>query len=190
MALRNRILSAIRATPEPAPAAAPADTGASRRAARILKPAALAAQPSPAQSAETANRQQDRRAAVLTRNAGATADALADDVGENNKRWAKRKLRNSVGTILFPGITVPYNCIIRDTSSTGARIEMIADKYNQDAATESVPNDFTLFITLDRMQVECQTMWRRGSKMGIRFTSPAQAMAAPPPRPPSKLKRT
>ena len=174
MALRERIQAAVSKPAIAAPAAAP-DATLSRRAARILTPAATTEQ------ASAAAPSQDRMAAALKRNTVTITDA--DDVGEDNRRFAKRKGRNSQGMILFDGISVPYNCLVRDVSSTGARLEMLADKFNQEAATDSVPNHFTLILPLDRIQVECQSMWRRGSKIGVRFTSTVTIMPPVPQRP-------
>ncbi len=179
MALRERILAAVSkpasVAPEAAPLPATEPTALSRRAARVLTPA-VATEP-----AGVPPPSQDRIAAALKRNA--TTAVEADDVGEDNRRFAKRKGRNSNGLILFDGITVPYNCLVRDTSSTGARLEMQSDKFNQDATTDSVPNHFTLILPLDRIQVECQSMWRRGSKIGVRFTSTVTVMPPAPQRP-------
>jgi hypothetical protein len=184
MALRDRILSAISKPAPAAPCASVEQMGQSRRPARILTPvtpAGLDVANIPAPSA-------DRVAAALKRSAASAVEEV-DDVGDDNRRFAKRKGRNSPGTILFPGISVPYNCLVRDTSSNGARLEMVADKFNQDAATDSVPNHFTLHLPLDRIQVECQSMWRRGSRIGVRFTSTVTVMPAPAPRPQIKGKK-
>lgn len=111
---------------------------------------------------------QDRLAAATRKSAAAGSTIDPDTL---NKRWAKRKPANTPAKILFDGITTPYECMVRDISSTGAQVEMSKTKFNPDGACDIVPNHFTLLIPLDKIAVECQSMWRRGSKLGVRFTS-------------------
>ncbi len=170
MSLQKRLFSTIAK-----PAASEATPSA--RQARALTPT------EPAPTAPPAN----RIAAALKRSAA--ADAGDDVTPVESKRFAQRKTRNSQGQILFAGITVPFNCIVRDTSSSGARIEMQADKFNQEAATDAVPNDFTLILPLDKISVECRSMWRRGSKMGVKFTSTVKILQPAPPKPRINVKK-
>lgn len=99
-----------------------------------------------------------------------------------NNRWARRKPASTPAKILFDGITTPFECTVRDISSTGAQIEMNRTKLNPEGSSGAVPNDFTLIVTLDRTAVECRSMWRRGSKLGVRFMGVVQQL--PPPKPP------
>ena len=119
---------------------------------------------------------QARLAAATRKPAEAVA---ADEADSLNKRWAKRKPSSTPCKMLFDGISTPYECILRDISSTGAQIEMSRTKFNPDGSSETVPNHFTLLIPLDRIAVDCQSMWRRGSKLGIRFTSMVRNLPAP-----------
>jgi len=56
-------------------------------------------------------------------------------------------------------ITVP--CVVRDLSVAGARLQV--------ESPENVPNTFDLLIELDGFEVECETMWREGKQIGVRF---------------------
>jgi hypothetical protein len=105
---------------------------------------------------------------------------------DDNRRWARRKPRNTPATIMFAGITTPIACLVRDTSSTGAMIEMIRDRYNSEGSTGVVQDEFTLTITLDRTSVECRVMWRSAHRLGIRFLGPT-VTHAPPRRPTVKV---
>lgn len=113
------------------------------------------------------------RFAAATRKSVAAVDPLA---GDASRRWAKRKATSNTGNILFHGITVPYVCTVRDISSTGARLEMTRNKYNPDGAAGFIPTSFTLVMPLDRTSVECQSMWRRGSFMGVRFLGAVETL--------------
>ena len=115
------------------------------------------------------------RLAAATRKTAATADPLA---GDASRRWAKRKSASNNGNILFDGISVPYTCIVRDISSTGARLEMSRNKYNPDGVSGFIPTYFTLIMPMDRTRVECQSMWRRGSFLGARFLGAVDALPA------------
>ena len=127
----------------------------------------------------------NRMAAVLKR----PASTSADEVEQANKRWARRKPAQTAAKILFDGITTPYECVLRDISSTGAQVEMSRTKMNPDGSTETLPNYFTLIIPLDKTAVECQSMWRRGSKVGAKFIGMVRTFAPVKPVPTRSLTR-
>jgi hypothetical protein len=121
---------------------------------------------------------QNRLAAATRKSAAALSEP---DQQALNKRWAKRKASTTSAKILFDGISTPIECMLRDISSTGAQIEMTKNKFNADGSSEAVPNHFTLLIPLDKIAVDCQSMWRRGSRLGVRFTGMVRQL--PPPKP-------
>lgn len=100
-----------------------------------------------------------------------------------SRRWAKRKSTDSSAQVIFDGSTTPHACVVRDISSTGAKIEMLKTKFNADASSAFVPTYFTLVVPMDRTSVECQSMWRRGSYMGVRFLGAVKQLPKPSPRP-------
>ena len=125
----------------------------------------------------------NRLSAALKR--ATAAPVPVTDPGEDNRRWAKRKSKHSPGAILFPGLAVPFTCTILDISSTGARIEIVADKYNYAASADALPTEFTLVMPFDKTEVECQSMWRRGPRMGVRFlgaVKPARPLSVSSPK--------
>jgi hypothetical protein len=121
----------------------------------------------------------NRMAAVLKRSAALDAD----EAEQMNKRWAKRKATATPAKILFDGISTPYDCTLRDISSTGAQVEMTRTKLNPDGSADNLPSYFTLIMPLDKTAVECQSMWRRGSKVGARFVGMVRHFV--PPKPPA-----
>lgn len=121
---------------------------------------------------------QNRLAAATRKSAAQLADSEQEVL---NKRWAKRKPASTPAKILFDGISTPFECTVRDISSTGAQIEMAKNKFNPDGNSEAVPNHFTLIIPLDRIAVDCQSMWRRGTRLGVKFTSMVRAIPQPKP---------
>ena len=124
------------------------------------------------------------RIAAVTRRSAVSGAEESDD---ESRRWAKRKQVNSNAQIIYPGVTTPYACIIRDVSSTGAKIEMVKNKFNPDGESSFIPAQFSLISPLDRTRVECTMMWRRGSSFGARFLSAMQQMPTPAKR--SMIKR-
>ena len=127
----------------------------------------------------------NRIAATTRKSAASTSEMTA----EQSRRWARRKAVNSNGQILFDGISTPYACLVRDISSTGAKLEMTRNKFNADASSAFVPTLFTLIMPIDRTRVECQSMWRRGSLLGARFLGAVEIMPAPPVRRPMMPKK-
>lgn len=121
---------------------------------------------------------QSRLAAATRKSAAQLADNEQEVL---NKRWAKRKPASTPAKLLFDGISTPFECTVRDISSTGAQIEMAKNKFNPDGNSEAVPNHFTLIIPLDRIAVDCQSMWRRGTRLGVKFTSMVRAIPQPKP---------
>ena len=121
---------------------------------------------------------QDRLAAATRKSVSPLAESEQEQL---NKRWAKRKPASTPAKILFDGISTPFECVVRDISSTGAQIEMARNKFNPDGSTETVPNHFTLLVPLDRIAVDCLSMWRRGSRLGVKFTSMVRALPQPKP---------
>ncbi len=119
----------------------------------------------------------NRMAAVLKR----SASLDAEEAEQLNKRWAKRKNAATPAKILFDGITTPYDCTLRDISSTGAQVEMTRTKLNPEGATDNLPSYFTLIMPLDKTAVECQSMWRRGSKVGAKFVGMVRHFVPPKP---------
>jgi hypothetical protein len=122
---------------------------------------------------------QNRLAAATRKSAAASTIVDADDL---NRRWARRKPSQTPAQIKFDGITVPFECVVRDISSTGAKLEMARTKFNPEASHEAIPNQFSLIIPLDRIVVDCLSMWRRGSKLGVKFMGAVRQLP-PPPKP-------
>ncbi len=125
-----------------------------------------------------------------SRLAAATNRPVAEDASSEaeNRRWARRKPASTPAQIKFDGITVPFECVVRDISSTGAKLEVLKSRYNNDASSDAIPNHFTLVMPLDRIAVDCVSMWRRGSRMGVKFSGMVRHLQVAP-KGPSVLRR-
>lgn len=119
------------------------------------------------------------RIAAATRRPATAATTEGEDA---SRRWAKRKPTHNAAQLVFEGMTTPHACVVRDISSTGAKIEILKSKFNSEGSTSFLPTYFTLIVPTDRTSVDCQSMWRRGSFMGVRFLGAVRQMERPAPR--------
>ena len=112
------------------------------------------------------------------KNSGAkpARDAGADDV---NKRWATRKAASISAYIYSERQPEGLACVIRDTSSSGAKIQL-ADKTGA-ATVDDVPDKFRIIVLRHReyTSVDCQVVRRYGDSIGIRYTSQFQTVIKP-----------
>ena len=84
-------------------------------------------------------------------------------------RWARRRSICSAGLILFPNAHGSIPCLVKDASSTGARLEVCKTRSNSLGASNDVPSQFTLIMRFDHVEVDCKIVWRRDAEIGVRF---------------------
>jgi hypothetical protein len=112
-----------------------------------------------------------------------SADATSEQdtaAQASDARWAKRTQSRLGAQIVHESLSAPIACTVRDTSSTGARLEIMAQR-GGNISRDRVPDLFTLFMPADRLEYDCQVMWRHGSMAGVRYVSPARRTARQPP---------
>lgn len=85
-------------------------------------------------------------------------------------RSSPRRKQLKAGIIAFNGRHSTLPCRVREISGTGARLEV---------ENAQVPDTFELLIELDGLEADCAVVWRRGSVVGVMFTSPPKVR---PPR--------
>ena len=106
--------------------------------------------------------------------------AITDaDTGADERRWAQRKPRSLPAYILSQRLSSSVPAIVRDLSSTGAKIEIVLGRDTVVSSADSLPDKVTLFLVSDEMEVDGTVAWRAGNFVGIRFTSASR----PRPRP-------
>lgn len=64
------------------------------------------------------------------------------------------------GSIFHDGKVTP--CVVRALSEQGARLQVYAP--------DKLPATFRLFVELNRMEVGCELVWRKGKEVGVHFT--------------------
>jgi hypothetical protein len=106
------------------------------------------------------------RIASVTRPRPKVQAASAND---DERRWARRKSGVSAGLIAYHPVKAPVACIIRDMSSTGARLEVTAGWGEAFNSAEDVPDEITLLVRLDKIEVDCVVVWRKTKQFGVRF---------------------
>jgi hypothetical protein len=93
----------------------------------------------------------------------------------SDKRNAARLRSFLKGRVLFNGGQTSLDCLIRDWSPTGARLEL--------SASVALPDRFDLYLPHRDETCRAFLRWRRGAQVGIAFDqadSPAEAPPVPP----------
>lgn len=115
---------------------------------------------------------------------GAAEDSVAANDTAKDHRWARRQNCRIAAEISHLSLPSPIACVVRDTSSSGARVELSGVRNAFSAGTERIPDHITLVMPMDRMEVECRVTWRKGTMLGLRYLSPARTV---PKRAPSRF---
>lgn len=93
-----------------------------------------------------------------------------DDIDEPRKHRRNRTLKK--GQIVFNSGSSLIDCVIRDRSEGGAKLQL--------PAATVLLKSFGLLSVSEGMLYPAEIMWRRGDEVGVMF------VGAPTPAPPSK----
>lgn len=86
-------------------------------------------------------------------------------------RRSRRQSSCLQASIRSDRLGAPVPCVIRNLSATGARIEIVQPERKPFTTEDRIPDDFTLAFRLERTEVDCELVWRRGDTIGVRFRS-------------------
>jgi PilZ domain len=89
----------------------------------------------------------------------------------SDKRSTPRQRSFLKGRVLFNGGQNSLDCLIRDISPTGARLEL--------SGSVTLPDRFDLFLPHRDETCKVHTHWRRGNQLGVAFDQVESAPAAP-----------
>jgi hypothetical protein len=92
----------------------------------------------------------------------------------SEKRLSPRLRSFLSGRILFNGGQSSLDCLIRDISATGARLEL--------SASVTVPDRFDLYLPHRDETCRVHLRWRRGAQIGVAFDQ-AEGVPAMPAAP-------
>lgn len=94
---------------------------------------------------------------------------MADDNEANRRQDRRRSVR--IASIVLAGAAEPIPCVVLDISSSGARLHV--------HDPNEVPDTFRLIMASTNDEYACETVWRQGNEMGVRFANAGQASSAP-----------
>ena len=78
--------------------------------------------------------------------------------------------------IYFDGTVVTVPCIIKDMSTTGARLELKDGWDNPFKSDASTMERIKLVVRMDRVMYECKIVRRAESELGVKFMSAPKPM--------------
>ncbi|MDX2155108.1 MAG: PilZ domain-containing protein [Hyphomicrobiaceae bacterium] len=88
------------------------------------------------------------------------------------KRRTRRKQTSLPAVLTFRTMRAQIPCTIVDMSGTGARLRLPPATARAYGDAESLPGHCTLVLRIDRIQVDCEVMWRNDMSLGVRFLGP------------------
>jgi hypothetical protein len=95
--------------------------------------------------------------------AGAATNRM--NAQSHHPRNAVRQKSFLRGTINFNNACSTFDCLIRDISPKGARLDF--------SGTVSTPDVIDLYIPQKEQTLYAKVMWRRGEEVGIKFSHPS-----------------
>lgn len=98
--------------------------------------------------------------------------AAAAPQTEHCNRRSKRKPTALPAGLTFKGMRIAVPCTVADMSGTGAKIVLPAAAQYSFGDLEHLPSKLTLQLKADCMEIDCEVVWRRQGKLGLRFLSP------------------
>lgn len=111
----------------------------------------------------------------------ATAQAAPDDGEGREKRRAPRRVHALAAQFHVAPGSAGIPCMVADMSATGARIKLLPGQ-SMSCSTADLPARITLYLRLDRTQVDCEVVRRGEDSFGVRFLSAPTAVTAPAKR--------
>jgi len=88
-------------------------------------------------------------------------------VATKDTRTIRRRRTNNAGLLKVGDKEYPV--LLRDASTTGARVRLVTPC--------EIPGSVLLVVPMEKINSACTVVWRRGNDLGLRFERPSQAMA-------------
>lgn len=101
-----------------------------------------------------------------------------DGLGHHERRFSPRKTCFTSGVIFKRDTALRLNCVLRDMSATGARMELRTPDGDLYETCTRLPAYFTLALRVDHIEVDCAVVWRKGAVLGVRFLSPRRLIGS------------
>jgi hypothetical protein len=105
----------------------------------------------------------------------------AEASSSSDRRWALRKRTEMPGYIGHSKNPQGVRCVVRNTSSSGALIEVCSGSDRFANPADEIPDQLTLvFISYkERSEVACAVMRRAGRMLGVRYIGPFRSFPMP-----------
>lgn len=98
------------------------------------------------------------------------ADDTVDEADETPEaRRAPRKSQTLPAYVTGAGMTSIIPARVIDMSATGAKIELTPMGRSTGIPMTHLPDRFVLVLRYDKMEVDCETVWRKEWFVGVRF---------------------
>jgi hypothetical protein len=104
----------------------------------------------------------------------AYSPAIAMRADEN--RFAPRRSSQLPAFIYLEGAVASVPCLIRDMSTTGARLQLTEGWDNPFKSSISQLEHIKLVIRMDRVMYECRIIRRSDTELGVKFVAPPKPM--------------
>jgi PilZ domain len=96
------------------------------------------------------------------------------NAGDN--RFAPRRSSQIPAQIYFDGTASSVPCMIKDMSTTGAKLELREGWSNPFTSDASQMERIKLVVRMDRVMYECKIIRRGETELGVKFTAAPKAM--------------
>jgi hypothetical protein len=117
----------------------------------------------------------DRLKRLSSRTTAAAGETAASRPAEG--RRAPRKSSVIGGTITASSMVAERPCKIVDMSATGAKIRLMPTSDQSRGLPAGVPDQFTLVLRVDRIEVDCEVAWRKDRELGVKFRGVPRPLA-------------
>lgn len=101
--------------------------------------------------------------------------AIAAKAGEN--RFAPRRNSSIPAQIYFDGTATSVPCMIRDMSTTGAKLQLREGWDNPFKSDVSEMERIKLVVRMDRVMYDCKIIRRSETELGVKFLAAPKPMA-------------
>ena len=102
--------------------------------------------------------------------------AVMARASDGDQRFAPRRASQTHAQIYFDGTASSVPCLIRDMSTTGARLELRDGWDNPFKSEASQMERIKLVVRMDRVMYECRIVRRAETELGVKFISAPKPM--------------
>ncbi len=90
------------------------------------------------------------------------------------RRRSRRKQTAVPAKLTFAKLRLSVSCTVVDMSGSGAKLLLSLPTQATIGDLNRLPDRLKLNLPTDRLQIDCEIVWRRAGKLGVRFLSPAR----------------